>query len=168
MALKTLEELEESITLSFVVVELSVSTVVEIKLPASELKFVLLTAFEAFEIFDFCWSYLNTLVVDVVVDGDWVFDDIVSVLPSFLPANSYMSPNIPAKVLRKFFMVSSASSTTEFWDWGAERVAPVLELVDVCEAELNVKIENNLLFSSHEINKNKWNVTLRIATPYTA
>lgn len=31
----------------------------------------------------------------------------------FLLANSYMSPNIPANVFLKFFMVSSASSTTE-------------------------------------------------------
>ena len=31
----------------------------------------------------------------------------------FLLANSYMSPNMPAKVFLKFFMVSSASSTTE-------------------------------------------------------
>lgn len=31
----------------------------------------------------------------------------------FFFAKSYMSPNIPAKVLRRFFMVSSASSTTE-------------------------------------------------------
>lgn len=37
----------------------------------------------------------------------------LAVLPRFLFANSYMSPNIPAKVLRKFFIVSSASSTTE-------------------------------------------------------
>lgn len=134
-----MEELKESITISFVVVvavvELSASTI-ETKSFASELKFVLLTAFEAFEIiFDFGWSYLKTLVDDVVEDGVWVFDDIVSVLPSFLPANSYMSPNIPAKVLRKFFIVSSASSTTEFWDWVVGRAAAVLELVDVCEAE---------------------------------
>lgn len=35
------------------------------------------------------------------------------VLPRLLPARSYMSPKIPAKVLRKFFIVSSASSTTD-------------------------------------------------------
>lgn len=31
----------------------------------------------------------------------------------FFFAKSYMSPNMPAKVLRRFFMVSSASSTTD-------------------------------------------------------
>lgn len=68
-------------------------------------------------------SYLNTLVDDVVDVTDETDDgvccdvidtlDIVSFLPSFLPANSYMSPKIPANVLRKFFMVSSVSSTTD-------------------------------------------------------
>lgn len=37
----------------------------------------------------------------------------LAVLPRFLLAISYMSPNIPAKVFLRFFMVSSASSTTE-------------------------------------------------------
>lgn len=71
-----------------------------------------------------CCSYLKTLfddVVDVVDDG--VGDEptdanepvSLTVLPRFLFANSYMSPNIPAKVLRKFFIVSSASSTTDVW-----------------------------------------------------
>lgn len=32
----------------------------------------------------------------------------------FFFAKSYMSPNMPANVLRRFFMVSSASSATEF------------------------------------------------------
>jgi hypothetical protein len=31
----------------------------------------------------------------------------------FFFAKSYMSPNMPAKVLRRFFIVSSASSTTD-------------------------------------------------------
>lgn len=51
-------------------------------------------------------SYLNTLlddVVDVTDDGVWFCDtdvtEPVSLLPRFLPANSYISPNIPAKVL---------------------------------------------------------------------
>jgi len=38
----------------------------------------------------------------------------LAVLPRFLLAISYMSPKIPAKVFLRFFMVSSASSTTEF------------------------------------------------------
>lgn len=98
----------------------------------------------------FCGSYLNTLpddVVDVIDEGVWFCDvvdtlDIVSVLPSFLPANSYMSPKMPAKVLRKFFMVSSASSTTDVWlTTGPGRVDAVVDLdpVDVCEAERNGK-----------------------------
>lgn len=37
----------------------------------------------------------------------------LAVLPRFLLAISYMSPKIPAKVFLRFFMVSSASSTTE-------------------------------------------------------
>lgn len=41
--------------------------------------------------------------------------------PRFLLANSYMSPNIPAKVFLRFFMVSSASSATEDWDCVAGR-----------------------------------------------
>lgn len=38
--------------------------------------------------------------------------DSLAALPRFLFANSYISPKIPANVLRKFFIVSSASSTT--------------------------------------------------------
>lgn len=34
----------------------------------------------------------------------------------FFNANSYMSPKIPAKVFLRFFIVSSASSTTDDWD----------------------------------------------------
>lgn len=37
----------------------------------------------------------------------------LTVLPRFLFANSYMSPNIPANVFLRFFIVSSASSTTD-------------------------------------------------------
>lgn len=37
----------------------------------------------------------------------------LAVLPRFLLAISYMSPKIPANVFLRFFMVSSASSTTE-------------------------------------------------------
>lgn len=88
----------------------------------------------------FCGSYLKTLlddVVDVTDEGVWFCDvvdtDVTEPLPRFLPANSYMSPNIPAKVLRKFFIVSSASSTTEVWLCGGGRDALVFELVDVCE-----------------------------------
>lgn len=60
-------------------------------------------------------------MVEVVGDGvGYEQTDVrepvsLAVLPRFLFANSYMSPNIPANVLRKFFMVSSASSTTEVW-----------------------------------------------------
>lgn len=38
--------------------------------------------------------------------------DSLAALPRFLFANSYISPKMPANVLRKFFIVSSASSTT--------------------------------------------------------
>lgn len=95
------------------------------------------------------WSYLNTLlddVVDVTDEGVWFCVDTgvtepVSLLPRFLPANSYMSPNIPANVLRKFFIVSSASSTTDVWLCGCGRDALVFELVDVWEAtELRIKM----------------------------
>ena len=55
------------------------------------------------------------LVMELNID---VPDALVSlvVLPRFLFAKSYMSPNIPANVLRKFFIVSSASSATEVCD----------------------------------------------------
>lgn len=43
----------------------------------------------------------------------------------FLNAKSYMSPNIPAKVFRRFFIVSSASSTTELCDWVRPGAPPV-------------------------------------------
>lgn len=42
--------------------------------------------------------------------------DSLAALPRFLLANSYMSPNIPAKVFLRFFMVSSASSATDVCD----------------------------------------------------
>lgn len=65
-----------------------------------------------------CWSYLKTLlddVVDVVDDGvgDAVEPVSLMVLPRFLFAKSYISPKMPANVLRKFFIVSSVSSTTD-------------------------------------------------------
>lgn len=65
------------------------------------------------------------LVIDVVVAGAGGDGLIVIalnievpplslvVLPRFLFANSYMSPNMPANVFLKFFIVSSASSATE-------------------------------------------------------
>uniref|UniRef100_A0A1B0BMG4 Uncharacterized protein n=1 Tax=Glossina palpalis gambiensis TaxID=67801 RepID=A0A1B0BMG4_9MUSC len=56
-----------------------------------------------------------------------VLPDSLAVLPRFLLANSYMSPKMPANVFLKFFIVSSASSTTELWDCGAR--------CDVREAE---------------------------------
>lgn len=43
--------------------------------------------------------------------------DSLAALPRFLLANSYISPNIPAKVFLRFFMVSSASSATDDCDW---------------------------------------------------
>lgn len=58
--------------------------------------------------------------------------DSLAVLPRFLFANSYMSPNIPAKVFLRFFMVSSASSTTEVWVCGGR--CWVLEAEDMLEA----------------------------------
>lgn len=54
----------------------------------------------------------------------------------FFLAKSYMSPKMPAKVLRKFFMVSSASSATEVCDCGAPGrwdVRDVDETVDDCD-----------------------------------
>lgn len=42
--------------------------------------------------------------------------DSLAALPRFLFANSYISPNIPAKVFLRFFIVSSASSATEVCD----------------------------------------------------
>lgn len=62
----------------------------------------------------------------------------LAVLPRFLLAISYMSPKIPAKVFLRFFMVSSASSTTELWDCGGR--CPALDTdemfddCDVCES----------------------------------
>lgn len=41
------------------------------------------------------------------------------VLPRFLFAKSYISPNMPAKVFLKFFIVSSVSSATEPCDCGS-------------------------------------------------
>lgn len=65
----------------------------------------------------------------------------LAVLPRFLLAISYMSPNIPAKVFLRFFMVSSASSTTEVWLCvGAGRcpaardTEEMVEACDVCES----------------------------------
>lgn len=63
------------------------------------------------------------------------------VLPRFLFANSYMSPNMPANVFLKFFIVSSASSATEVCDVGPGRAdcpAPAVgrdddETVDDCD-----------------------------------
>lgn len=79
--------------------------------------FVLLTAAL---LISCCWSYLNTLlddVVDVLDDGvgDAVEPVSLVVLPRFLFAKSYISPKMPAKVLRRFFIVSSVSSTTDVW-----------------------------------------------------
>lgn len=83
-------------------------------------------------------------MVDVVDDGvgdehtDAVEPVSLTVLPRFLFAKSYISPNIPAKVLRKFFMVSSVSSTTDVWLCvGAGRVGCPerdADVVDDCDA----------------------------------
>lgn len=60
--------------------------------------------------------------------------DSLAVLPRFLFANSYMSPNMPAKVFLKFFMVSSASSTTEVWVCGGRcGVLEAEEILEACE-----------------------------------
>lgn len=91
------------------------------------------------------------VVVDVVVgtdgataDADGATVEPPSVRPRFLLANSYMSPNMPANVLRRFFIVSSASSATDVCDCVGCRCgvccAPVAacreadEIVDDCEA----------------------------------
>lgn len=93
-------------------------------------------------------SYLKTLLDDAVdVTDDGVGDTVAAtvvgagpvaslvVLPRFLLANSYISPNIPAKVRRKFFIVSSVSSPTDGWGWGAAgRCALVRELFDDWES----------------------------------
>lgn len=55
-------------------------------------------------------GFLIELNIDVPVS------DVV--LPRFLFAKSYMSPNIPANVFLKFFIVSSASSATDVCDCG--------------------------------------------------
>lgn len=70
----------------------------------------------------------------------------LTVLPRFLFANSYMSPNMPAKVFRKFFMVSSASSMTEVWLCGGPgRVEPATPDADDWDAEIECRIVD-LLF----------------------
>lgn len=60
------------------------------------------------------------------------------VLPRFLFANSYMSPNMPAKVFLRFFIVSSASSATDDCVCGgrccAGRVDEAPEMEDDCDA----------------------------------
>lgn len=66
-------------------------------------------------------------------------DVSVLVLPRFLFAKSYMSPNIPANVFLKFFIVSSASSATEVcpvtWRCGAcLDVVEIPDTVDDCDA----------------------------------
>lgn len=96
-----------------------------------------------------CVSYLKTLLgeaVDVTDDdvGEAVAavviivaDPVISlvVLPRFLLANSYISPNIPAKVRRKFFIVSSVSSPIDDCGCGAAgRCVLVRELFDDCES----------------------------------
>lgn len=65
-------------------------------------------------------------VAVVATDADAVTDDgndvgtgepvSLAARPRFLLANSYISPNMPANVLRRFFIVSSASSATEVCD----------------------------------------------------
>jgi len=55
----------------------------------------------------------------------------------FFFAKSYMSPNIPAKVLRRFFIVSSASSTTDDCCVGracCDAFEPACDDCDVCES----------------------------------
>lgn len=62
----------------------------------------------------------------------------------FLNAKSYMSPKIPAKVFLRFFIVSSASSTTDVWDWVRPGAPPAVaavawdrlteEVVEDCDA----------------------------------
>lgn len=75
-------------------------------------------------------------MTDVTDDGVGDADTESLVLPRFLPANSYISPNMPANVLRKFFIVSSASSTTEVWLCGCVgRAALDFDVVDDCDAE---------------------------------
>jgi len=63
----------------------------------------------------------------------------LAVLPRFLLAISYMSPKIPAKVFLRFFMVSSASSTTELWVCGGlwptrDTEEEMVEACEVCES----------------------------------
>lgn len=63
----------------------------------------------------FTVSVVSIVAVDFIVIAlnIEVPDESVFVLPRFLFAKSYMSPNIPANVFLKFFIVSSASSATE-------------------------------------------------------
>lgn len=105
-------------------------------------------------------SVQSFVVVIVVIDAGWltlvaggklvVVDDggfvivlnievpvSLVVLPRFLFANSYISPNMPANVFLRFFIVSSASSATEDCvcvgrGW-AGRVDDAPEMEDDCD-----------------------------------
>lgn len=113
---KTLEEPD----VEFIFVAVATAVAFEPKLLTCDC----VTSFDLFkfELVTCCCSYLKTLfddVVDVVDDGvgdehtDAVEPVSLTVLPRFLFAKSYISPNMPANVLRRFFIVSSASSTTD-------------------------------------------------------
>lgn len=108
-----------------------------------------------------CFDVIPELIVPFRIFSFALFDDavvddfgcviIVSLIESMLScetavpalccffffAKSYMSPNIPAKVLRRFFIVSSASSTTDdccVGRGGCDPFEPACDDCDVCES----------------------------------
>lgn len=75
----------------------------------------------------------DDIVAGVVISADPAVSLVV--LPRFLLASSYMSPKMPAKVRRKFFIVSSVSSPTDDCGWATgARCVLVRELFDDCES----------------------------------
>lgn len=98
----------------------------------------------------------DVTVVVVVCVGANVVDVPVSlaVLPRFLFANSYISPNMPANVFLKFFIVSSASSATDVCVCGGrccvvranDEVPDTDDVCDTCES-LRPTFDNDGAFS---------------------
>lgn len=62
-----------------------------------------------------CWGFGCVTIVSLIESIEFCDGTIFGPARCcfFFFAKSYMSPNMPANVLRRFFMVSSASSTTE-------------------------------------------------------
>lgn len=97
-------------------------------------------------------SLVDALAVTLVIVDGFGCVTIVSLIESMLScettalparccffffAKSYMSPNMPAKVLRRFFIVSSASSTTDdccVGRAGCDAFEPDCDDCDACES----------------------------------